>query len=57
MEQVNRFLKGVKKFKDFSMYGNDEWTFPSLNIRILNKNNQGYICTFSELSKNVHIYP
>ena len=53
MEQVNRFLKGVKKFKDFSMYSNDEWTFPSLNIRILNKNDKGYIVTFLESSENV----
>lgn len=42
-EQVNRFFKGVKKFKDYSLYSNDEWTFPALNVRVVNKDNQGFI--------------
>lgn len=45
MKQVNKFMSGVKKFKDFSLYKNTEWTFPALNIRVLNTVDEGFLVT------------
>ena len=39
------FHKGIKDSLDISKLSNDTWAFPSLNIRLLNKQGQGYIVT------------
>ena len=39
------FHKGLKDSIDISKLSNDTWTFPTHNIRIYNKNGQGYIVT------------
>jgi len=43
MKAVNKFTGGVKKFKDYSFYKNTEWTFPTINIRIVNTGDQGFL--------------
>ena len=37
------FHKGLKDSIDISKLSNDTWNFPTHNIRIYNKNGQGYI--------------
>lgn len=42
MNQINRFLEGIKKLKSYFLYKNTEWTFPTMNIRILNDKDKGF---------------
>ncbi len=45
MKQVNVFQKGISSDNDPSYQPNNTWTFPTNNIRILNKRGQGFIAT------------
>lgn len=45
MEQINRFIKGIATDPDYSMRDNTGWDFPSMGVRIVNKEGQGYIIT------------
>jgi len=44
-EQVNIFHKGISSDLDYSKRDNQSWDFPTLNMRIFNKEGQGYIAT------------
>jgi hypothetical protein len=42
MNQINRFTDGVKKHLSYFLYKNTEWTFPSMNIRVMNTDDKGF---------------
>ena len=44
-QQINFFHKGISSDPDYSKRLNDVWDFPTLNIRVLNKEGQGFIIT------------
>lgn len=46
MEALNRFIKGIKWFRDLSLFQGDEWTFPTRNVRMSNYDNKGLAITF-----------
>lgn len=52
MEQLNLFTKGLKNTMDPTLFDNESWTFPTMNIRILNKNGQGFVVTFYDGATN-----
>lgn len=52
MEQLNLFTKGLKNTMDPTLFENESWTFPTMNIRILNKKGQGFIVTFYDGNTN-----
>jgi len=47
MKSLQRFIKGIRWFKDQTLYQPDEWTFPSSNVRIADFNNKGLAITFT----------
>src|SRR3990167_1835631 len=44
-QQINFFHKGISSDADYSKRTNDVWDFPTLNVRVLNKEGQGFILT------------
>jgi hypothetical protein len=54
MRNLNRFIKGIKYYKDYSLYQNDEWTFPTSGIRISNFDNKGLAITFVNGNININ---
>ena len=46
MEQLNLFTKGLKNTMDPTLFDNESWTFPTMNIRVINKEMQGFIVTY-----------
>lgn len=50
-ESMNIFTKGIVDDLDPLMVDAAQWVFPTLNIRIMNKQGQGVICTFIEGNK------
>jgi len=46
MKNLNRFIKGIRLFRDKTLYQNDEWTFPSSGIRLTDWNEKGLAITF-----------
>ena len=47
-ESLNMFTKGIVADLDPLMVGQDQWVFPTLNIRVMNKEGQGIIATVVE---------
>jgi hypothetical protein len=47
-ESLNMFTKGIVADLDPLMVGQDQWVFPTLNIRVMNKDGQGIIATVIE---------
>lgn len=45
MEQINLFHKGIVSGLDYSKVQNDQWIFPTKNVRIINQEGQGLIVT------------
>lgn len=45
MEAINEFLKGAVSDPDYLKRGDGVWTFPTANIRVINKEGQGFIVT------------
>ena len=45
MQVKNAFLKGITSDVDNSMRQPDQWDFPTLNARIINRKGQGLIIT------------
>ena len=52
MEQLNLFTKGLKNTMDPTLFDNESWTFPTMNIRIINKEMQGFIVTYYDGATN-----
>lgn len=46
MNNINLFSKGINSSVDPSLIKNEEWTFPTHNMRVLNKEGQGYVQSF-----------
>lgn len=51
-EQINLFQKGIVSDLDPMMVKNDQWVFPTLNVRFINKDGQGIIAV--PLDSNTH---
>ena len=45
MESLNEFVKGAVSDPDYMKRPGDVWTFPTVNIRVINKEGQGFIVT------------
>ena len=45
MRQTNIFTKGIISDIDYQNIDNQSWVFPTLNIRIFNKDGQGFVVT------------
>ena len=52
MEQLNLFTKGLKNTMDPTLFDNESWTFPTMNIRVINKKGQGFVVTFYDGATN-----
>ena len=52
MEQLNLFTKGLMNTMDPTLFDGESWTFPTMNIRVINKDGQGFVVTFPEGTTN-----
>ena len=56
MEQTNKFIKGIVSNLDKGFWGSNVWTFPSLNIRVITKGDQGFIITPNKGNTKVDVH-
>ena len=56
MEAINLFTKGLKNTIDPILFDSQSWTFPTMNIRIMNMKGQGFVVTYMDGNTNPNTF-